>query len=69
MKQSPFDWQGKPSMFSSDPEFNGVKTAISDRARLNVKQTIKLSGSTLLSDIEEVQLNAYSKAKVAKNGK
>lgn len=65
MKQSPFNWQGEPSIFSSDPEFNGVKTAISDRARLNVKQTIKLSGSTLLSDVEEVQLNTYDKAKVA----
>ena len=42
---SPFNWQGKPSIFSSSREHNGINTRTSERAKLTAKNTIKLKGS------------------------
>ena len=61
--ESPFHWQGKPSMFLSDPVFNGMRTAVEERAAQNVKNTVYLRGSNIMNLESGRQVIAHSKAK------
>jgi hypothetical protein len=60
----PFDWRGKPSVFASDPVFNGVRTGVAERATENVAHTVYLRGSNIFLADAGKQVKAYSKAKV-----
>lgn len=46
--KNPFEWQGKPSVFSKDNRFNGVNLGISEKASEGLKtcSQISLSGSS-----------------------
>ena len=61
--ESPFNWQGKPSMFLADPVFNGMRTAVEQRSSQNVKNTVYLRGSNIMNLESGRQAIAYSKAK------
>ena len=61
--ESPFRWQGKPSMFLADPVFNGIRTAAEQRSARNVKNTVYLRGSNIMNLASGKQAIAYSKAK------
>lgn len=61
--ESPFNWQGKPSMFLSDPVFNGVRTAVGERSAQNAKNTVYLRGSNIMTLEQGRQVIAHSKAK------
>jgi len=61
--ESPFRWQGKPSMFLSDPVFNGIRTAVEQRSAQNVKNTMYLRGSNIMNLESGRQAIAYIKAK------
>jgi hypothetical protein len=43
---SPFNWQGKPSIFSDQRAYNGIDTRASIIASKKAKNTIVLSGSS-----------------------
>jgi hypothetical protein len=43
---SPFNWQGKPSIFSSLHAYNGIDTRASIVASKKAKNTIALNGSS-----------------------
>jgi hypothetical protein len=62
-KQSAFNWQGQPSIFAKDPVFNGVRTAVAERAAENVTQTVYLRGSNVFLADTGKQVIAHSKAK------
>lgn len=62
-EQAAFHWQGKPSSFANDPVFNGVRTAVAERAAENVTQTVYLRGSNVFLADTGKQVIAHSKAK------
>jgi len=43
---SPFNWQGKPSIFSTLRAYNGIDTRVSVTASAKAKNTITLPGSS-----------------------
>jgi hypothetical protein len=43
---SPFNWQGKPSIFSDQRAYNGIDTRVSIVASAKAKNTIALPGSS-----------------------
>lgn len=64
--ESPFNWQGRPSVFLSDPVFNGMRTAVEERAAQNAKNTIRLKGSNIMNLELGRQVIAHSRAKASK---
>jgi hypothetical protein len=51
---SPFNWQGKPSIFSDQRAYNGIDTRVSIVASAKAKNTIELPGSNKQKKVKAV---------------
>ena len=61
---SPFNWQGTPSIFLKSQDHNGVNHANSQRlAKMKKTQPVHLTGSGAYVRAPERQMTTYSKAK------
>jgi hypothetical protein len=60
---SPFNWQGKPSIFVKGHDFNGVNQQRSEKATKLEKQDIFLIGSNVYLKVPEKQITVYGRAK------
>lgn len=57
---SPFNWQGKPSIFSDQRAYNGIDTRVSIVASAKAKNTIALPGSNKPKKVKTVAQNGKS---------
>ena len=62
MSDSPFHWQGKPSIFVRGQDFNGINSARSERASQLEKNPVFLVGSNVYLAIPERSLTVHGKA-------
>lgn len=60
---SPFNWQGKPSIFVKSDDHNGVNHGKSVRlTKMEKSQPVYLTGSSVYLRVPTRQVNAHSKA-------
>lgn len=59
---SPFNWQGKPSIFAKDHAFTGLYAKVSERSTRNAGPNICLRGSNLFLAGTFRQIIAHSRA-------
>ena len=57
---SPFNWQGKPSIFSDQRAYNGIDPRVSVTASAKAKNTITLPGSSKPKKLKAVAQTAKS---------
>lgn len=63
---SPFNWQGKPSIFVKSQDHNGVNHERSRRQSKIEKQPVYLAGSNIYLSIPEKQFTTYTRARSKK---